>query len=45
MRVMALMMVSGQHERFKLRDGVRRVNSKELMGTIAIRDGYLSSFN
>jgi len=39
MRVMAMVMVAGQHERFKLRDRPRLVNSKEVMGVIGIRDG------
>jgi hypothetical protein len=39
MRVMTMMMVASQHERFKLRDDLHPVNSKELMGTIGIHDG------
>jgi hypothetical protein len=39
MRVMAMMMVMSKHERFKLRDGLHPVNSKELMDAIGIHDG------
>jgi hypothetical protein len=39
MRVMAMMMVASQHERFKLRDGAHLVNSKDSMRIIGIRNG------
>jgi hypothetical protein len=38
-RVVAMMMAMSQHETLKLRDGVPRVNSKELMRMIGIRNG------
>ena len=44
MRVVAMVMVASQHESSKLRDGVRPVNSKELMGIIGIRNGVSVSF-
>jgi hypothetical protein len=41
MRVMAMMMVTSQHESLKLRDGARPVNSKDSMSIIGIRNGML----
>jgi hypothetical protein len=38
MRVMAMVMVASQHERFTLRDCMRPVNSKELIRVIGFRN-------
>ena len=38
MRVMAMMMVASQHERIRLREAEHKVNSKELIAIIGIRN-------
>jgi hypothetical protein len=43
MRVMAVMMVASQHERFKLRDGMRSVNTKDSMRMIGFRNAIIGT--